>query len=114
MKKTQTKSAIKSSKERGRFSAKRKMESVLRLLRGEDLDGLSRELGVTAATLSEWRDSFLDAGQQGLKSRKQEPEEREVKRLQAKVGELTMDREILESAIKLRGLDPFVLRRSAQ
>lgn len=43
------------------------MEAVLRILRGEDLDSLSRELGVTAATLSEWRDDFLAAGQAGLK-----------------------------------------------
>jgi hypothetical protein len=39
--------------ERGRFSSRRKTEAVLRLLRGEDLDSLSRELQVTAATLSE-------------------------------------------------------------
>ena len=40
---------------RGRFSARRKAEAVLRLLRGEGLEVLSRELGVTAATLSGWR-----------------------------------------------------------
>ncbi|WP_158620010.1 transposase [Corallococcus sicarius] len=45
--------------ERGRFSAKRKKEAVLRLLKGEELDALSRELGVTAAVLSEWREKFL-------------------------------------------------------
>lgn len=38
--------------ERGRFNAQRKMEAVLRLLRGEELDALSRELGVTGATLA--------------------------------------------------------------
>ncbi len=40
---------------RGRFSAQRKADAVQRLLRGEDLDTLSRALGVTAATLSAWR-----------------------------------------------------------
>jgi len=40
------------AQDRGRFSARRKTEAVLRLLRGEDLDTLSRELGVTAATLA--------------------------------------------------------------
>jgi transposase-like protein len=45
--------------DRGRFSARRKTEAVLRLLRGEDLEALSRELGVTAATLSGWRGGFL-------------------------------------------------------
>ena len=48
--------------ERGRFSARRKTEAVLRLLRGEDLELLSRELGVTAATLAGWRDDFLAGG----------------------------------------------------
>jgi len=34
----------------------------LRLLRGEPLDMLSRELQVTAADLSEWRNKFLASG----------------------------------------------------
>ena len=41
----------------GRMSRQRKREAVLRLLRGEDLDTVSRSLGVTAATLSDWRDA---------------------------------------------------------
>lgn len=55
--------------ERGRWSTGRKTEVVLRLLRGEDIDGLSRELGVTAAKIAEWRDRFLDGGQANLKTR---------------------------------------------
>ena len=54
--------------DRGRFSAKRKTDAVLRLLRGEELDALSRELGVTAATLSTWRDEFLAAGELAKRS----------------------------------------------
>ena len=46
----------------GRFSARRKRETVLRLLRGEDLESVSRELGITAARVSQWRDQFLAAG----------------------------------------------------
>jgi transposase-like protein len=46
------------TQDRGRFSARRKTQAVLRLLQGEDLDTLSRELGVSAATLSGWRDAF--------------------------------------------------------
>ena len=49
--------------ERGRFSSRRKSEAVLRLLHGEELDALSRELVVTGATLSQWRERFLAAGQ---------------------------------------------------
>ena len=43
----------------GRMSRQRKTAAVLRLLRGEDLETVSRGLGVTAATLSGWRDAFL-------------------------------------------------------
>src|ERR671934_182377 len=46
-----------------RFSAQKKTEVVLRLLRGEALDLLSRELGVPAARITTWREAFLDAGQ---------------------------------------------------
>jgi len=43
----------------GRMSRQRKAAAVLRLLRGEDLEAVSRSLGVSAATLSAWRDAFL-------------------------------------------------------
>src|ERR671913_295521 len=81
--------------DRGRFSAKRKTDAVLRLLRGEDLDTLSRELGVVAATLSAWRDSFLDGGTAAMKSRSSDDRDQVISRLQAKVGQLTMDNELL-------------------
>ncbi|MBU8901032.1 transposase [Corallococcus sp. M34] len=87
--------------ERGRFSAKRKKEAVLRLLKGEDLDALSRELGVTGAVLSEWREKFLAAGESGLKSREPEPADDEVLRLKAMVGELMMKNELLEEKAQL-------------
>src|SRR5437763_15789182 len=45
----------------GRMSRQRKRDAVLRLLRGENLEVLSRALGVTAATLSGWQDSFLSS-----------------------------------------------------
>ena len=81
--------------DRGRFSSRRKMEAVLRLLRGEALDALSRELGVTAATVSGWREEFLAGGQASLKSRPGDERDEEIKRLRAKVGEITMDNELL-------------------
>jgi transposase len=48
------------------MSARGKQSAVLRLLRGEDLELVSRELGVTAAELSAWRDAFLAAGEASL------------------------------------------------
>src|SRR5712675_1117946 len=52
----------------GRMSRQRKRDAVLRLLRGEDLETVSRSLGVTAATLTTWRDWFLAAGEAALTS----------------------------------------------
>jgi hypothetical protein len=51
------------------MSAKRKQGAVLRLLKGEPIELVSRELGVTAAELSAWRDAFLAAGEASLKTR---------------------------------------------
>jgi transposase-like protein len=95
--------------ERGRFSSLRKTAAVLRLLRGEDLELLSRELGITAATLSDWRDDFLAGGQAALKSRPADDRDDEIARLRSKVGELTMDNELLLQ--RCRADRPFVPRR---
>lgn len=86
-------------KERGRWTSKRKRDAVLRLLRGEDLDVVSREMKVTAATLAKWRDAFLDAGLTGLKSRASDARDSQIRDLQRKVGELTMDNELLNEKI---------------
>jgi transposase-like protein len=85
---------------RRRMSARRKQEAVLRLLRGEDLELVSRDLALTAAELSGWRDQFLAAGEASLKSRPADVRDAEIGRLQAKVGELTMTTELLEAKIE--------------
>ena len=98
--------------DRGRFSANRKTEAILRLLRGEDLEALSRDLGVTAATLSSWRDGFLDGGKASLKSRTADERDEEIARLRAEVGQLTMDVELLGNKCQhLESGRPFVSRR---
>jgi cell division protein FtsB len=96
-----------------RFSARRKVESVLRLLRGEDLELLSRELGVTAARLSKWREQFLKAGQAILKKRTPDARDLEIAQLQQKLGEVTMDNELLQKKIEhLEDGRPLPRRRS--
>jgi hypothetical protein len=60
----------------GRMSRQRKRDAMLRLLRGEDLDMVSRSLGVTAATLSDWRDAFLGGGEASLATKPMDGEER--------------------------------------
>ena len=44
-----------------RWSARRKQEVVLRLLRGESLDALARETGQAAGTIYGWREAFRRA-----------------------------------------------------
>src|SRR5215210_6476133 len=97
---------------RRRMSAARKRDAVLGLLRGEDLELVSRELGVTAAELSGWREQFLAAGEASLKSRPADARDAEIDRLQAKVGELTMTAELLEAKIeRLEAQRPLARRR---
>ena len=92
----------------GRMSRQRKREAVLRLLRGEDLDTVSRSLGVTAATLSDWRDAFLAAGEAGLATRPATSEALESERLKARLGAMLLEAKIalLESG------RPLAQRRS--
>ena len=100
-------------RERGRFSSRRKVEAVLRLLRGEELDAVSRDLGVTAATLSSWRDEFLAAGQAGLKTRASTGPEDDTRDLKALIGELTIDNECLKALLrKHEERAPLAFRRS--
>ena len=53
---------------------------------------VSRELSITAARASQWRDKVLAAGQAGLKSRATEAVDDDHRRLQAKIGELLLGR----------------------
>jgi hypothetical protein len=101
------------SRRQFRMSAGRKEAAVLRLLKGESLEVLSRELRVTAAELSGWREAFLAGGANALKVRETDQRDEEITRLKAKIGDLTMANELLDAKIdKLEGGVPLRLRRS--
>ena len=96
-----------------RFSAKRKLAIVQRLLRGESLEAVSREENVPVHRLTEWRDKVLMGAESALKERERDARDEEIARLQAKVGEITMDNELLYAKIgKLEGGRPLARRRS--
>ena len=96
----------------GRMSRQRKSAAVLRLLRGEDLETVSRELGVTAATLTGWRDAFLAGGEAALTTRAATGEELESDRLKAKLGAALIERDLLTEKLAILETDrPFVRRR---
>lgn len=85
--------------DKGRWSSARKADVVLRLLRGEDLDSLSRELGVSTARIAQWRDDFLAGGQASLQSRDPDGRDTLIHDLKAKLGDQTMAIELLERKI---------------
>jgi transposase len=97
----------------GRWSAKRKTTVVLELLRGADLESTSRKHRVTAATLSEWRERFLAGGEAMLKSRENDAEDEEVKRLKSVVAGICVDNELLREKItRLENGRPLACWRS--
>ncbi len=96
-----------------RLSARRKLAAVTRLLRGEPLETLARELNVTVARLSEWRDRALVAAETAMKERERDSRDEELLRLKAKLGEVTMANELLKQKIAaLEGGRPLGRRRS--
>jgi len=105
----------KAQAERGRFSSRKQVEAVLWVLRGEDLDLVSRELGLTAARLSEWRDQFLAGGHVSLKSRTADERDAELARLKTVVGDLTRRLELSREAVqRLRSGAPLAAGRSTR
>ncbi len=78
-----------------RWSAGRKREVVLRLLRGEPVDAISREVSVPIYKLEGWRERALAGIDAGLKERESDPLERQLDEANRRIGELVMEVEIL-------------------
>ena len=98
---------------KGRWSARRKMSVVLELLRGADLESTSRKHGVTAATLSEWRETFLAAGEEGLKIRQEDLVDEQGRRMKSVIADLAMENELLRERIRrMEDEKPFLRWRS--
>ena len=87
-----------------RWTTNKKTDAVMRLLRGESLDGLSRELHIEAHRLATWRDDFLEGGRDSLKRDKTPQSDRRLKEAQRKIGELTMYLEIWKLAAQKKGV----------
>ena len=96
-----------------RYSVQRKMAIVARLLRGEPLDVVAREANVSVAKLTEWRDRALAGAASALKERERDDRDDEIARLKSKVGEITMDNELLFAKIAaMEAKSPLARRRS--
>lgn len=107
-----TGSAPSAAAEVKRWSAGRKKQVVLRLLRGESVDALSRELAVPIFRLEEWRDRALAGIDVGLKERESDPVEQQLNDANRRIGELVMEVEILRKERQAKR--PLVGRRSSR
>jgi transposase len=93
-----------------RWSLTRKREVALRLLRGDPVDALSRELGVEIHRLEKWREKALLGIDNGLRERDGDPLNEELEAAVKRVGELSMENELLRE--RCRRNDPLAFRRS--
>lgn len=84
-----------------RWSARRKRDTVLRLLQGEPLDAVSRELGIEIYRLERWRDQALQGMESALKKRDADPLGEELKVAKQHIGELSMEVELLRKEVAL-------------
>ena len=92
-----------------RWTAKRRSALVVSILRGEtSVQEAARQHGLTVVQIEQWQERFLTAAENALRSRPKDEEgmkDEEIKKLQRKVGELVMDIDILQEAVKLRPFD---------
>lgn len=96
-----------------RWSARRKGQVVLRMLRGEALDALSRELAVPIYRLEEWRQKALSGVEAALKRREGDPVQADLDEALKRIGELSMENELLyDKVARLEGGRPLARRRS--
>ena len=84
---------------KARIALARKLSVILELLRGADLESTSRKYRVTAATLTQWRDRFLEGGEAVLKSREVHVEDEEKRRLKSAVANVSVENELLREKI---------------
>ena len=93
-----------------RWTAKRRAALVLSLLKGETtVAEAARRHGLKVAEVEDWRDRFLLGAENALRARPKEGEalrEEELNRFMRKVGELTIDLDILRTADRLRPMTP--------
>jgi transposase len=93
-----------------RWSASRKREVVLRLMRGESAELLSRELGLPLFKLEQWRQRAEAALEGALKEREGDPADGQLAAAMQRIGELTMENELLRAKMERPG--PLARRRS--
>src|SRR5512137_980562 len=88
------------SSEFKRWSANRKKEAVLRMMRGEPVDILSQELCIEIHRLEEWHEKALQGIEEALKFREGDAHLAELEAAMRRIGEISLENEMLRERIK--------------
>ncbi len=83
-----------------RWSVNRKKEAVLRMMRGEPADVLSRELCIEVCRLEEWLEKAYQGIEESLKTREGDPLSAELDAAMRRIGEISLENELLRDRIK--------------
>ncbi len=87
-----------------RWTAKRRVALVLRILKGQtSVAQVARQHGLTVAEVEDWKDRFLLGAENALRARPKDEEalkDEKMKKLKQKVGELVLDNDHLREALK--------------
>ena len=93
-----------------RWTAKRRVALVVSILKGEtSVAEAARMYGLTVAEVEDWREKFLLRAENALRSRPKDEEavkDEQIKKLKQKIGDLVLDNDILQEALK-----PYPLAR---
>jgi transposase len=87
---------------KNRRSAAVKEEAVLRLLRGEPPDAVSRDTGFPLHQLSAWRLAYTSAGRDALKVNRSARHDSQLALAQRLIAKLALEVEILKKAKALK------------
>lgn len=83
-----------------RWTAKRRTALILQIIRGETtVNEAARQYDLKSAEIQHWYDSFLQSGENGLKTRPNEElelKDKQIRKLKEKIGDLVMKQEVYD------------------
>jgi transposase len=91
------------AKKKKRKSISVKEQAVMRLFKGEDMELVSRETGCTMYELTQWRDKYMLAGKENLKSHPRDARDTELEQRDQFIAKLALENEILKKAGAVMG-----------
>ncbi len=86
------------AKKKSRKSVSLKEQAVLRLLKGEDMEMVSRQTGFAMHELAQWREKYKLGGRENLKSHPKDPHDAELEQRDKLISKLALENEILKKA----------------